>query len=76
VATGGFVFGSCPNLKFYIVEQGTGAAIVIFTNAGTQFINGACAGISGALQVQVTGIRQADGSIVASAVQSQDHIGG
>lgn len=76
VATGGLVFGSCPTLRFFIVEQGTGAALVILTSASTQFLNGSCANIAGALQVQVQGIRQSDGSIAASVVQSQDHVGG
>lgn len=75
VATGGLVTGSCPNLRFVVVVQ-SGAAYVVFTDAATQFVNGACSGISGALQVQVSGTQQADGSILAAAVQSQDHTGG
>ena len=68
--------GTCPDLRFPIVERGTGAAFFIVTSASTQFVNGACAKIAGALQVQVTGVRQADGTILASIVQSQDFTGG
>lgn len=76
VATGGFVFGACPDLRFVIVEKATNFAVTILTTASTQFVNGPCSGISGALQVQVKGQRQADGSIAATVVQSQDHMGG
>lgn len=75
MATGGLVTGSCPSLRFVVVVQ-SGAAYVVFTDAATQFVNGGCAGISGALQVQVAGTQQADGSILAATVQSQDHTGG
>jgi len=76
VATGGMVSGACPNLKFVMLEKGTNLAWTVDTTASTQFINGACVNISGALQVQVKGILTSPGKAVATSVQSQDHTGG
>jgi hypothetical protein len=76
VATGGLVSGTCPNLRFVVVQQGTGKAFTVVAGASTTFVNGACAGIAGALQVQVTGILVSQGNISATIVQSQDHAGG
>jgi hypothetical protein len=70
------VSGVCPNLKFVMLEKGTNLAWTVNATATTQFINGACATISGALQVQVTGIMTLPGTVVATVVQSQDHTGG
>lgn len=76
VATGGMVSGACPNLKFVMLEKGTNLAWTVDSTATTQFINGTCANISGALQVQVKGILTSPGKVVATSVQSQDHTGG
>ncbi|MEI6669449.1 MAG: hypothetical protein WCP29_14965, partial [Acidobacteriota bacterium] len=76
VATGGLVSGTCPNLTFVMLEKGTNLAWTVFSNSTTQFVNGACTGVTGALQVQVTGILTSSGTVVATIVQSQDHTGG
>ena len=80
VATGGMVSGTCPALTFVMLEKGTNLAWTITTNASTQFVNfvnaPGCLGVTGALQVTVTGIQTSAGHAAATIVQSQDHIGG
>jgi hypothetical protein len=76
VATGGLLTGTCPSLRFVLVEQGTGKAFTILTSASTQFVNGTCANVAATLQVQVKGVQQADGTVAATFLQSQDHTGG
>ena len=64
----GSLSGSCTahTLSFLI------GTTKIVTNASTVFRDGTCAGLKSGSRVEVKGTRQADGSVVAASVESED----
>lgn len=55
--------GTCPSVTF---KLGT---TVVKTDATTEFEDGTCAAIANGTKVEVTGVKQADGSIMAKEVE-------
>jgi hypothetical protein len=55
--------GSCPNLRFAIRGQ------TILTNSATRYDDGSCFDIRNGLSVEVEGIRQADGTLLAIEIE-------
>ncbi len=60
----GALSGTCPTLTFRV----SGTAVT--TNASTQFEGGGCNAVRNGAKVEVTGTRQADGSVLASKVKT------
>jgi hypothetical protein len=59
----GSVSGTCPSLRFTVMGYS------VATNGSTAFEGGACSTLRSGNQVNVTGTRQADGSILATRVR-------
>jgi len=60
--------GSCPNLTFYIGSD------AILTNAQTRFRSLSCGDLSEGTFVEVEGVRQADGRILAREIEVEDEL--
>jgi hypothetical protein len=58
--------GACPTLTFMV--QGTR----VTTNSATVFDDTACARVVNGMVVEVHGVRQADGSLLASRIEAED----
>lgn len=58
--------GACPSVSFTINGQR------VVTNAATQFDKISCGGLTNGLRVEAKGIRQTDGTVVASKVERED----
>ncbi len=58
--------GSCPHLTFFLGNSR------IVTDAHTRFKEVACSGLSNGRLVEVEGIRQADGSILANEIEPRE----
>ena len=57
------LIGACPNLSFSVGTQG------VITDASTRFKDRECSGIRNGQSVEVHGIRQADGRVLAREVE-------
>ncbi len=57
------LIGACPNLNFSVGTQG------VITDAGTHFKDRECSGIRNGQSVEVHGIRQVDGRVLARDVE-------
>jgi hypothetical protein len=55
--------GRCDNLRFTVAKT------VVTTNRDTRFRGGSCERLDNGDKVEVTGLRQADGSVAASEVR-------
>ena len=60
--------GSCPSLQLTV------AGVRFSTNSSTVFDQGVCAGVSAGTTIEVHGVPQADGSIVATRVHFEDEV--
>ena len=58
--------GGCPNLSFTV--DGT----TVTTDGDTAFDGGACSDVQNGTEVKVEGLRQPDGSVLASEVELDD----
>jgi Domain of unknown function (DUF5666)/Viral BACON domain/Putative binding domain, N-terminal len=58
--------GKCDNLRFTVAKT------VVTTNRDTEFRGGSCERLDNGDKVDVTGLRQADGSVAASDVRQRD----
>lgn len=58
--------GACPNLTFMV----NGTAVT--TNNSTDFEDGSCSGIQNNTRVEVEGLKQPDGSVLASQVEIEE----
>jgi hypothetical protein len=62
--------GTCPNLSFSVGTQG------VITDASTRFKDRECSGIRNGQSIEVHGIHQADGRVLAEEVQTEDELEG
>jgi hypothetical protein len=58
--------GACPAITFIV------NGVAVATNSSTEFDDGPCGGVQNGSNVEVKGIRQADGSVVAREVEMED----
>ena len=57
--------GACPSITFIVASK------AVATNAATEFKDGSCAGLANGDRVEVEGIAQANGSILAKRVEKK-----
>ena len=57
--------GTCPSITFMVASK------AVATNAATEFKDGSCAGLANGDRVEVEGIAQANGSILAKRVEKK-----
>lgn len=62
--------GSCPALSFTVAGAG------VRTTSSTSFLKLACASVANGTTVEVEGVRESNGTIVASKVQAEDTVPG